>query len=101
MRYYRQPISPILLRELTSDLANEDESRFVWKEAALLSMVLPDARSMVRVELLHEKNCIPMDGTQVPCEVSTEVNTLKLGRGVFVDEHPSPGILRKWTGEYT
>lgn len=109
MRYYRQPISPILLRELTSDLAKEERSSTdeeMKKKVSLFAqklryfhwMVLPDALSMVRGELLHEQNRIPMNGTQVPCEVSTEVNTPKLGRGFFIDEHPSLAILRNWAG---
>lgn len=109
MRYYRQPISPILLRELTSDLAKEERGNTdqeMKKKVALLAqklhyshwMVLPDALSMVRGELLYEKNFIPMNGKQVSCEVSTEVNTPKMGRGFFVDEHPMLAILRNWAG---
>ena len=109
MRYYRHLISPILLRELTSDLAKEERGNTdqeMKKKIALLAqklhyshwMVLPDALNMVRGELLYEKNFIPMNGTQVPCETMTEVNTPKMGRGFFVDKHPMLAILRSWAG---
>jgi hypothetical protein len=106
MRYYRQPISPILLRELTSDLAKEvrgDDDQEMKKKVAQLaakmhyshSFVLPDSLKMACNELLYD-NFIPMNGYQAPCERMMEVSTPKMGRGYFIDEHPMLATLRNW-----
>lgn len=104
MRYYRHPISPILLRELISDLAKEvrgDDDQEMKKKVARLatkmhyshSFVLPDALKMACNELLYD-NFIPMNGYQAPCEGMVEVSTCKMGPGYFMGEHPMLPILR-------
>lgn len=106
MRYYRHLISPILLRELTSDLAKEtpgDDDQEMKKKVAHLaakmhyshSFMLPDSLKMACNELLYD-NFIPMNGYQAPCERMIEVSTPSMGRGYFLDEHPMLATLRNW-----
>jgi len=107
MRYYRQPISPILLRELTSDLAKEvreNNDHEMKKKVAQLaakmhyshSLVLPDALKIACNELLYN-NFIPMNGYQAPCEGMIKAATPKMGSGYCLDEHPMLRILRNWS----
>jgi len=107
-RYYQHRVSPILIREITSDLAdektrNKDESDWkrIIKELAAKtlsshSFVLPDAFTMVWNELLYGQS-IPMNGYQAPLEEWIELNEPGMGRGIFIDEHPMMAILRNWT----
>jgi len=107
-RYYRHPIPPILLRELTSDLAkksrsNSDEEmkKKVAFFAAQLSFshwaVLLDAYKMACNELLSKNVKIPMNGEQAPCDRTIAVNTPRMGRGFFMGEHPMLAALRNWS----
>lgn len=106
MKYYRHRISPILLREIHSDLAKEQNGkdatefkqrvvRLAEKTLMSQSSVLPDALAMVCYELLHEQ-FIPMNGYQAPRGEAIEVNVPGMGRGIFFDEHPMIATLRNW-----
>ncbi len=106
-RYYQHRVSPILLREITSDLADEkkrDKNEAEWKRIikelaaktqSSQSSVLPDALTMATNELLAG-TVIPMDGYTVPREFGVAVDTPETGRGIFFDEHPMMAILRNW-----
>ncbi len=106
MRYYRQLIPPILLRELTSDLAKKKRgssdqemkkklTRLAKKMYNSQWMLLPDSLKMACNELLYG-NYIPMNGVQVPIEGATEVITSRMERGFFLDEPPMLATLRSW-----
>ncbi len=106
-RYYRHPVPPILLRELTSDLAKEDrgssdqemKQKVAWLAGKMHSshwMVLPDAYKMACNELLSADVKIPMNGAQVPCDGAVEVAAPRMGRGFVLDEHPMLATLRNW-----
>lgn len=106
-RYYQHRVSPILMREITSDLAdektrNKDEAKWkrIIKELAAKtqssqSSVLPDALTMACNELLYEQ-FIPMNGYQAPRGEGIELNVPGMGLGIFFDEHPMMAILRNW-----
>ncbi|MGH2638616.1 MAG: hypothetical protein ACRDF4_04960, partial [Rhabdochlamydiaceae bacterium] len=109
-RYYRHPIPPILLRELTSDLVKEARGKSdqeMKKKVAFLAAqvslshwaVLPDAYKMACNELLSVDVKIPMNGAQAPCDRAVAVTTPQMGRGFFLDEHPMLAMLRNWANE--
>lgn len=105
-RFYQHRLSPILLREITSNLAkgNSEGSNVEFrKKVAELAKkaqfsqasVLIGANRMARMELLSGPP-IPMNGYQAPREGVIEINTPETGRGFFFDEHPMVGVLRNW-----
>lgn len=105
-RFYQHLLSPILLREITSNLAKGksegSDTEFKKKAADLArkaqfsqSAVLMDAQRMARMELLSG-NPVPMNGYQAPREGAIELNTPETGRGFFFDEHPMVAVLRNW-----
>jgi hypothetical protein len=106
MKYYQHRISPILLRELKSDLVKEKRgvddaemkkkvSQLAAKTQTSQSSVLPDALKMACNELLYE-NFIPMNGHQAPHDRAIQLNVPGMGRGLFFDEHPMMSTLRNW-----
>ncbi len=106
MKYYEHRISPILLRELASDLAKEKQgvddaemkgrvTQLAAKTQVSQSSVLPNDLIMACNEFLYG-NSIPMDGCQVPREGAIEMDLPGMGRGIFFDEHPMMAALRNW-----
>jgi len=106
-RHYRHIVSPILLRELVSDLAKtkrgvEDAelkrvvSELAAKTQTSQSSVLPDALNMACNELLAGL-AIPMNGRTVSRENGVVVDVPGLGRGVCFNEHPMMATLRDWS----
>lgn len=102
--YYSHLISPILLRELISDLAKEDKkksdeelkkivSQLSARTNSPLSFYLPDAYKMACNNLLGV--FIPMDG-RLPLEHGIPLDIAEWGKGVFFDEPPEVQILRRW-----
>lgn len=101
--YYAHVISPILLRELISDLAKEDKSRSdedlkntVRQLSARMktpfSYFLPDAFKMACNNLLGV--FIPMD-SRLPLEHGIPLDVEGLGKGIFFDEPQEAQLLRR------
>lgn len=103
-RYYRHLITPILLRELASDIAKKDkrisdaELKRIYMELASKmrsgpASVLPDAFKMAYNNLL---GCfVPMNG-QVPLEHGVVVDAPGATKSVVFDENPHFALLRDW-----
>lgn len=109
-QYYSHVISPILLRELVSDLAKQDKkhseegmrgivSGLSARTDSPFSFFLSDAFKMACNNLLGV--FVPMDG-RIPLGNGIQVNHEKFGKGVFFDEPPEAQLLRRWAqGAFT
>lgn len=105
-RYYQHLVSPILLRELTSDIAKEKKGKsdaelkrtvthLAAKAKSPQTHVLPEAQKMAGGELLGHSP-VPMNGQQIPREFGVAVDVPGLGLGICYNEHPMMQILRRW-----
>lgn len=103
-RYYSHVISPILLREVTSDLAKEDKKKsddelkntvrhLSAKTNSPRSHFLADAFKMAYNNFFGTQ--VPMDG-RIPLEQGIFVKMEGLGSGVFFDELEETRLLRRW-----
>ena len=105
-RYYSHVISPILLRELTSNLAKENKdqsdselkklvSYLSEKSNSPSSYVLPDALKMA-YNNFFDWGFVPMDG-RIPLEGGKQVRTIAGQSGIVFDEPSENQLLRNWT----
>lgn len=101
-RYYNHLISPILIREINSMLAKNDDSlEELKRKAGFLAgkskygpaNLLPSADKMAYNNLLG--SLVPMDG-RIPIEGGVPVTTEDGNKGIFFDEPQEFHILKQW-----